>query len=67
MNNASFYALGWFPNIWNLSYFKGFITSYLHRKTIVSKTLFIDPTDAHYYKIIEILKQYKNYRNVKTM
>ena len=25
----------------------------------VSKTLFIVPTDAHYYKIIEMLKQFK--------
>jgi hypothetical protein len=27
--------------------------------SIVSKTLFIVPTDAHYYKIIEMLKQFK--------
>jgi hypothetical protein len=24
------------------------------------KTLFIVPTDAHYYKIVEMLKQFKN-------
>jgi hypothetical protein len=33
--------------------------SYLHRASTVSKTLYIVPTDAHYYKIIEILKQFK--------
>jgi hypothetical protein len=27
--------------------------------TDISKTLFIVPTDAHYYKIIEMLKQFK--------
>jgi hypothetical protein len=31
----------------------------LHRASIVSKTLFIVPNDAHYYKIIEMLKQFK--------
>jgi hypothetical protein len=31
----------------------------LHRALIVPKTLFIVPTDAHYYKIIEMLKQFK--------
>jgi len=31
----------------------------LHRASIVSKKLFIVPTDAHYYKIIEMLKQFK--------
>jgi len=30
----------------------------LHRASILSKTLFIVRTDAHYYKIIEMLKQY---------
>jgi hypothetical protein len=34
-------------------------TSCLHRAPLVSKTLFIVPTDAHYYKIIEMLKQFK--------
>jgi hypothetical protein len=34
-------------------------SSCLHRASIVSKTLFIVPTDAHYYKIIEMLKQFK--------
>ena len=29
------------------------------RASIVSKTFFIFPTDAHYYKIIEMLKQFK--------
>ena len=31
----------------------------LDRASVVSKTLFTVPTDAHYYKIIEILKQFK--------
>jgi hypothetical protein len=31
------------------------------------KTLFIVPTDAHYYKIIEMLKQYKNYNTCSDM
>jgi hypothetical protein len=34
-----------------------FQSSYLQRASIVSKTLFIIPTDAYYYKIIETLKQ----------
>jgi len=34
------------------------LSSCLHRASIVSKTLIV-PTDAHYYEIIEILKQYK--------
>ena len=34
-------------------------SSFLHRASIVSKTLFIVPTDAHYYKIIEMLEQLK--------
>jgi hypothetical protein len=33
-------------------------TSCLHRASIVSKR-FIVPTDAHYYKFIEMLKQFK--------
>ena len=33
-------------------------SSCLHRASIVSKTLFIVLTDAHYYKIIEMLKQF---------
>jgi hypothetical protein len=33
------------------------ITGYLHTNLLyMSKTLFIVPTDAHYYKIIEMLK-----------
>ena len=44
------YVNSW--NDWNKS-------SYLHRASIVPKTLFIVPTDAHYYKIMEMLKQYK--------
>jgi len=32
------------------------MSSYLHRASVVSKTLFIVPNDAHYYKIIEMLK-----------
>jgi len=31
----------------------------LYRASIVSKTLFNVSTDAHYYKIIEMLKQFK--------
>jgi len=31
------------------------VFSCLHRASVVSKTLFIIPTDAHYYKIIEML------------
>ena len=34
-------------------------SSCLHRASVVSKTLFIVPTDAHYYKIMEMLKQFK--------
>jgi hypothetical protein len=34
-------------------------SSCLHRASIVSKTLFIVPTDAYYYKIIEMLEQFK--------
>ena len=34
-------------------------SSCLRRASIVLKTLFIVPTDAHYYKIIEMLKQFK--------
>jgi len=36
-----------------------FTSSCLHRASIVSKTHFIIPNDAHYYKIIEMLKQFK--------
>jgi len=36
------------------------ISSYLHHASIISKTLFIVPTDAHYYKITEMLKQFTN-------
>ena len=35
------------------------VSSCLHRASIISKTLFIVPTDAHYYKIIEMSKQFK--------
>ena len=42
-------------------------SSYLHRASIVSKTLFIVPTDARYYKIIEMLRQYKNYNTCSDM
>ena len=38
-----------------------FFFPYLHRASTVSKTLFTVPTDAHYHKIIEMLKQHKNY------
>ena len=30
-----------------------------HTDAVTSKTLFIVPTDAHYYKITEMLKQFK--------
>jgi hypothetical protein len=30
------------------------------RASIVSKTLFIIPTDAHYYKSVEMLKEFKS-------
>ena len=33
-------------------------SSGLHRASIVSKTIFIVPNDAHYYKIVEMLKQF---------
>jgi hypothetical protein len=39
----------------------------LHRASIVSKTLFIIPTDAHYYKSVEMLKQFKNYNTCPDM
>ena len=32
---------------------------YTHNLLYTSKTLFIVPTDTHYYKIIEMLKQFK--------
>ena len=35
--------------------------------TSPSKTLFTVPTEAHYYKIIEMLKQYKNYNTCSDM
>ena len=35
------------------------LSSCLHRASIVSKTLFIIPTDAHNYKVIEMLKTIK--------
>ena len=31
------------------------------------KILFIVPTDAHYYKIVEMLKQFKNYHTCSDM
>jgi hypothetical protein len=31
----------------------------LHRASLVSKTLSIIPTDAHYYKSVEMLKQFE--------
>ena len=34
-------------------------SSCLHRASIVLKTLFIFPTDANYYQVIEMLKQFK--------
>jgi hypothetical protein len=33
---------------------------------IASKTLFIIPTDAHYYKSVEMLKQFKSYNTCPT-
>ena len=38
-----------------------FFSSCVLRASKVSKTLFKVPTDSHYYKIIEMLKQFKNY------
>jgi hypothetical protein len=35
--------------------------------SIAPKTLFIVPTDAHYYKIIEILKQFEDYNTCSDM
>jgi len=40
---------------------------YLHLASKVSKTLFMVPTDAHYHKIIEMLKQHKNYNTCSDM
>jgi hypothetical protein len=34
-------------------------SSCLHHASVVSKYFFIIPTDAHYYKIVEMLKQFK--------
>jgi hypothetical protein len=43
-------------------------SSCLHRAaSIVSKTLFIIPTDAHYYKSVEMLKQFKSYNTCPGM
>ena len=40
------------------------VTKYI----VISKTLFIVPTDAHYYKVIEMLKQFlKNYNTCSDM
>jgi hypothetical protein len=33
----------------------------------VSKTLFIIPTNAHYYKSVEMLKQFKSHNNCPDM
>ena len=41
--------------------------SYVGYNIKESKTLFIVQTDAHYYKIIEMLKQYKNYNTCSDM
>jgi hypothetical protein len=35
-------------------------SSYLHRASIVSKTLFIIPADAQYYKSVDMLKRFKS-------
>jgi hypothetical protein len=35
------------------------VSSCLHRASTVSQTLFITPTDAHYYKSAEMLEQFK--------
>jgi hypothetical protein len=43
------------------------VPSRLHRASIVSKTLFIIPTDAHYYKSVEKLKQFKSYNTCPDM
>ena len=38
-----------------------------HRASVASKTLFIFPSDAHNYKIIEMLKAFKNYNTCSDM
>jgi len=42
-------------------------SSCLYRASIVSKIIFIVPTDAHYYKITEVLKKYINYNTCSYM
>jgi len=37
------------------------VVGHSKRRKKVSKTIFIVPTDAHYYKLMGMLKQYKNY------
>jgi hypothetical protein len=39
----------------------------LKKFDFIFKILFIVPTDAHYYKIIEMLKQFKNYDTCSDM
>ena len=52
-----FYA---FPPVTVSCFSEGFDkSSCLHRASIVSKTLFIVPTDTHYYKNHRMLKQFK--------
>jgi hypothetical protein len=48
----------WGVSVWQ-KIFSNFQSSCLHCASIVSKTLFIIPTDAHYYKSVEMLKQFK--------
>jgi hypothetical protein len=38
-----------------------------HKLHCVSKTLFIIPTDVHYYKSVEMLKQFKSYNTCPGM
>ena len=51
------------PRLWSQEWSK----YVAEQQWYVSKTLFIIPTDARYYKIIEILKQYKNYNTWSDM
>jgi hypothetical protein len=39
----------------------------LDKLIFMTKTLFIIPTDAHYYKPVEMLKQFKSYNTCPNM
>jgi hypothetical protein len=54
------------PVLWGTHTFRATDFSVFMRYTqhfieCTSKSLFVVPTDAHYYKIIEMLKQFTNY------